>query len=62
MPKHEDFHTTKDAFIRRTARAAEERGLPRDKAVKWAEERAKKAMHNVVRMREEEGSSRVTEI
>lgn len=62
MPKHEDFRATRDAEIKRIADGAERRGLPRDKAVQWAEQRVHNAMHNVVKRREDEGTSRVTEI
>lgn len=62
MPKHEDFHETKGAFIKRVTDAAEKRGMPRDQAYQWAQQRADKAMRNVVRRREEEGSSRPIEV
>lgn len=57
-----DFRATKEQRIKVIADDAERHGVPRDIAVKMAEQRMDKAMPNVVREREKDGRSRPIEI
>lgn len=63
MPKHEDFRDTREARIGELTDSMEKNlRISRDKAHKAAVQRMDKAMPLVVREREGQGRSRVTEI
>lgn len=57
-----DFQATRDKRIKTIADDAEKHGVPRDIAVKMAEQRMERAMPRVVAEREREGRSRPIEI
>lgn len=62
-PPREDFRTTREEEHHRIKQGALQRGnLTERQADQWATQRVEKAMGNVVRRREREGSSRVTEL
>lgn len=57
-----DFQATRDKRIKVITDDAERNGVPRDVALKMAEERMERAMPRVVAEREKEGRSRPIEI
>lgn len=58
----DDFRDARDRRIKEIADQAERDGMPRDKAVKWGEQRMADAMPRVVHEREREGKSRPIEL